>query len=62
MRTIKKFLAGAVLAGVLFGAAGSVHAMTSSCRWIYSYLGSDASDEMSNQDYFALISYYNDHC
>ncbi len=61
MRTIKRLMAGAILAGVLFGGMQSAHAI-SACAWIYSYLGSDASDEMSNNEYFALISYYNQHC
>ncbi len=62
MKTIKKLAAGAILAGVLLGGAQNAHAYRSICGWIYSYLGSDASDEMSDADYAALISYYNAHC
>jgi hypothetical protein len=34
----------------------------SACTVLYDFLGSDDSDFLTNEQYFAAVHYYNTHC
>jgi len=62
MKSIKRVLVVLVLSGVVLGTAGVSQARAPWCRALYTFLGSPASDGLSNADYFGLVSTYNENC